>query len=175
MSLSTVSRNDPPDLSGGEVIRAWYQQNIQTAGRHGSPFVYQYHRPIANKRSPFSAAQEAYQKATDLFNTTLTKDERKRTWLDTKPTMQDVLAAVEVAKTEYDTRKRKGSGKVEEYLSAFSKRLVYYGAIMDTLSQHHPEYVSLAWGAMKFVFVVRFPPPVEPSKSLEDLIARTRS
>ena len=23
------------------------------------------------------------------------------------------------------------------------------------LSQHHPEYVSLVWGAIKFVFIVR--------------------
>jgi len=26
---------------------------------------------------------------------------------------------------------------------------------MDVLVQHHPEYVSLAWGAMKFIFGVR--------------------
>jgi len=31
---------------------------------------------------------------------------------------------------------------------------MYYGVIMDTLSQHHPEYVSLAWGAIKFLFIV---------------------
>ncbi|KAG9190518.1 hypothetical protein G6011_08606 [Alternaria panax] len=28
---------------------------------------------------------------------------------------------------------------------------MYYGKIMDTLAQHHPEYVALVWGAMKFV------------------------
>lgn len=26
-------------------------------------------------------------------------------------------------------------------------------AIFDTFAQHHPEYVSLAWGAMKFLFI----------------------
>jgi hypothetical protein len=31
---------------------------------------------------------------------------------------------------------------------------MYYSVIMDTLSQHHPEYVSLAWGAIKFLFIV---------------------
>ena len=66
--------------------------------------------------------------------------------------MQDVITAVQTAQTEYEARRRKG--KAGEYLAAFSSRVMYYGAIMDTLSQHHPEYVSLAWGAMKFLFVV---------------------
>lgn len=35
-----------------------------------------------------------------------------------------------------------------------SQRLLYYGNIMDVLVQHHPEYVSLVWGAMKFIFGV---------------------
>jgi hypothetical protein len=39
-------------------------------------------------------------------------------------------------------------------LSKFSSRICYYGQIFDVLVQHHPEYVSLAWGAMKFLFVV---------------------
>jgi hypothetical protein len=73
-------------------------------------------------------------------------------WLAEKPTMQDVVAAVESAKSEYEARSRKS--KAREYLAAFSSRVMYYGSIMDTLSQHHPEYVSLAWGAMKFLFVV---------------------
>lgn len=28
---------------------------------------------------------------------------------------------------------------------------------MDVLVQHHPEYVALAWGAMKLLFVVSLP------------------
>jgi hypothetical protein len=30
---------------------------------------------------------------------------------------------------------------------------MYYANIFDVLAQHHPEYVALAWGAMKFLFV----------------------
>lgn len=29
------------------------------------------------------------------------------------------------------------------------------------LSQHHPEYVSLAWGTMKFLFIVSIPSRLE--------------
>lgn len=32
---------------------------------------------------------------------------------------------------------------------------MYYGGVLDALSQHHPEYVALAWGAVKFVLMVR--------------------
>lgn len=37
---------------------------------------------------------------------------------------------------------------------AFSKRVHYYGKVMDVMVQQHPEYASLAWGAMKIVFGV---------------------
>jgi hypothetical protein len=67
--------------------------------------------------------------------------------------MQDVKAAADDAQKAYEARSRKS--KAQQHLAAFSSRLMYYGVIMDTLSQHHPEYVSLAWGAVKFLFVVR--------------------
>ncbi|THY17604.1 hypothetical protein D6D01_07455 [Aureobasidium pullulans] len=38
-------------------------------------------------------------------------------------------------------------------LNSISSRIVYYGTVLDVLSQHHPEYVSLAWGAVKFVLM----------------------
>ena len=56
------------------------------------------------------------------------------------------------AKSRYDqTHQNK---KVGKWLSRFSSGVQYYGNIMDVLVQQHPEYVSLAWGAMKFLFVV---------------------
>ena len=53
-----------------------------------------------------------------------------------------------------------GSGaqqcKARKWLVALSERVTYYGQIFDVLVQHHPEYVSLAWGTFKFVFTVSF-------------------
>ncbi|KAL8406662.1 hypothetical protein RB596_005223 [Gaeumannomyces avenae] len=43
--------------------------------------------------------------------------------------------------------------KVRRWLSNCSSRIMYYGAIFDMFSSHHPEYVSLAWGTMKFLFI----------------------
>ena len=48
--------------------------------------------------------------------------------------------------------------KVYIYIAAFSKRICYYDNVMDVLVQHHPEYISLAWGAMKLVFGVGLHP-----------------
>ena len=78
--------------------------------------------------------------------------------------MHDTLAAVEVAKAAYEKRSRKG--KPREWLLAFSSRVMHYKSVMDTLAQHHPEYVSLVWGAMKFLFVVSSslsPPSARPN------------
>ncbi|KAL9039803.1 MAG: hypothetical protein Q9214_004726, partial [Letrouitia sp. 1 TL-2023] len=96
-------------------------------------------------------AHAAYKEATKYFSEHLTRDECKRIWLASKPTMEDAIAAVEVAKTEYENRSQKG--KPREWLLAFSSRVMHYKIVMDTLSQHHPEYVSLAWGAIKFLFL----------------------
>ena len=46
--------------------------------------------------------------------------------------------------------------KARKWLVALSERVTYYGQIFDVLVQHHPEYVSLAWGTFKFVFTVSF-------------------
>jgi hypothetical protein len=40
------------------------------------------------------------------------------------------------------------------WLERCSSRVMYYGKVIDTLAQHHPEYVALAWGAVKLVLMV---------------------
>lgn len=67
-------------------------------------------------------------------------------------TLGDVLNLVLNVKKRYDDAA--SQSRIREGLNAFSQRLLYYGSIMDVLVQHHPEYVSLAWGAMKFIFGV---------------------
>jgi hypothetical protein len=44
--------------------------------------------------------------------------------------------------------------KVVHWLRACSSRILHYGAIFEIFQNHHPEYVSLAYGAFKFLFVV---------------------
>ncbi|KAH8747459.1 hypothetical protein F5883DRAFT_509694 [Diaporthe sp. PMI_573] len=96
-------------------------------------------------------ARSAYESALDNLKSTLTAEEYQTPWLQHQSSMGDVRNAVVRALEEYQT-KSKGN-KIQEWLSSCSERVMYYGAIFDTFAQHHPEYVSLAWGAMKFLFI----------------------
>ena len=97
-------------------------------------------------------ATEAYEDAKKIFANNLTKDKQKLSFLSEKTSMQDVNRVVNEAKEAYD-RERQGA-KAYRWLSAFSSRLMYYGGVLDTLAQHHPEYVALAWGTVKLIFIV---------------------
>jgi len=69
--------------------------------------------------------------------------------------VKDVCTIVETAKKEYEDRnmERKHTG-TRQSLEKLSSRIMHYSKVMDTLAQHHPEYVALVWGAMKFVLTV---------------------
>ncbi|KAI4162118.1 MAG: hypothetical protein LQ342_004288 [Letrouitia transgressa] len=47
----------------------------------------------------------------------------------------------------------KAKAKTRLWLTGLSEKLVHYGNIFDVMVQHHPEYVALAWGTFKLLFV----------------------
>lgn len=102
--------------------------------------------------SGFETAQAAYQEARALFSSQLSQEEFNAIFPRDTATMHDVERAVFAAKERYENRSQ--HSKIRKWLASCSKRVMYYGTIMDTLAQHHPEYVSLAWGALKFLFIV---------------------
>ncbi|KAI4936800.1 uncharacterized protein J4E92_001525 [Alternaria infectoria] len=66
--------------------------------------------------------------------------------------IKDVFSVVENAKKDYEDKgKQDKHAEMRQSLERLSGRIMYYGKVMDTLAQHHPEYVALVWGAMKFV------------------------
>jgi hypothetical protein len=66
----------------------------------------------------------------------------------------DVENTVERAKREYEAKGQKRRA-VMNWLNKLSLGIRYYSQALDMLAQHHPEYVALAWGAVKFVLTVR--------------------
>ena len=66
----------------------------------------------------------------------------------------DVKNTVAKAKSDYEAKGQKRR-KVLKWLGRLSLELKYYSQVLDMLAQHHPEYVALAWGAVKFVLTVR--------------------
>ncbi|KAH8890409.1 hypothetical protein GQ53DRAFT_824555 [Thozetella sp. PMI_491] len=96
---------------------------------------------------------EVFTEALAAFSSELAQDKEKLSWIaDSKHgNLSSVLTSVRDAQTHYESRK--GSSKVRQILVDVSLKIHHYNAIVDVLVQHHPEYVSLAWGAMKVLFV----------------------
>jgi hypothetical protein len=101
--------------------------------------------------SGLDLAKKAFEDAVQEFSTEVSAEECAK-WLSGSNTIFDVEQAVISAKQKYE--KKSPKSRARKWLSSCSSRLMYYSVIMDTLSQHHPEYVSLAWGAIKFLFIV---------------------
>ena len=66
--------------------------------------------------------------------------------------MDDVQLAIVHAQAEYEKNSKKSKARI--WLARCSSRIIYYGNILDVLVQQSPEYVSLIWGGMKFLFMV---------------------
>lgn len=112
-----------------------------------------YARDKMNADKPFEPARAAYNEALAIFKHDLTKDPDKARLADeflTTSTLDYVLN--EDLKTRSWCKRASRAPRLRECLEAFSRRVLHYGSIMDVLVQHHPEYVSPVWGAMKFIF-----------------------
>lgn len=101
-----------------------------------------------------TSLQTIFEESLARFKEKLSSQSTKRARLATlKITrLQDVVEEVAKAQTTYD--KKKGDSRLSRYIVSFSQRIVYYGKVLDVMVQHHPEYVSLAWGSLKLVFGV---------------------
>jgi hypothetical protein len=110
---------------------------------------------LTNRTRPnaFDPATSAFEEGLRIFRTKLTADPKKRDATLVVTTLQDVLDEVSEAQSQYETKRLES--RTRKCIVAFSKRVHYYGNVMDVVVQHHPEYASLAWGAMKIVFGVR--------------------
>ncbi|KAI6086340.1 hypothetical protein F4821DRAFT_238530 [Hypoxylon rubiginosum] len=64
--------------------------------------------------------------------------------------MHEVQSILENAMSKYKSKQR--FSVLRDRLKRLSSKIHYYGNVVDVLVQHHPEYVALVWGAMKFLF-----------------------
>ncbi|CAD0049799.1 unnamed protein product [Aureobasidium pullulans] len=72
--------------------------------------------------------------------------------LNTPTCMEDILSAIRRTQAQHGLNRSRWD-KTTKWLNLASSRIVYYSGVLDALAQHHPEYVSLAWGAIKFVLM----------------------
>ncbi|KAF4815240.1 hypothetical protein CGCSCA5_v007242 [Colletotrichum siamense] len=143
--------------SGGTAVTPFLSpsnsSNLLSAGLvwggDSNPYSHWYINSV--HQQSFDPAKHAYDEAVKILRKELTTTERELIRLGEHNSIQDVKLALDKALEEYQ-KKAKGS-KVRDWLAKCSSRVLYYGAVFDTFSQHHPEYVSLAWGAFKFLFI----------------------
>ena len=96
-------------------------------------------------------ASQAYKAAVVTFKQELGNG-HNALLLGTATCMDDILAAINDTRAQYALNQSKWN-KISEWLDLASSRVMYYSNVLDALAQHHPEYVSLAWGAIKFVLM----------------------
>jgi hypothetical protein len=97
-------------------------------------------------------AKDAFDAAVLRFSAVLTQDERKRLLVGNINSLDEIQSMVHTALTRYNDKR--SQSKTKKWLSRLASRISFYGNVIDVLVQHHPEYVSLAWGAFKFMFMV---------------------
>jgi hypothetical protein len=104
--------------------------------------------------------EEAFHEAKAKFASDLTRDSRKIDYVNSVALMKDVEDEVNRSATRYESQRKES--KARKWLGRLSSRIQFYGAVLDVFAQHHPEYVSLAWGSIKFLLTVRWPLTVKP-------------
>lgn len=107
---------------------------------------------MTSPRGPLAPARATFQQALKLVRSQQTGSPLEA-WLKDKYTQHDVESSIEQAKLLYEAR---SNSKARPWLGKLSSGILCYGKVLDMLAQHHPEYVSLAWGTTELLFIVSF-------------------
>ncbi|KAI0465623.1 hypothetical protein F4859DRAFT_528286 [Xylaria cf. heliscus] len=108
----------------------------------------------ANGNKEADGARDIFQEALGVFSSELSKDSKGKLNSIIGPgqgSIESILDSVVKARVAYETQT--GKSKVRDALVSFSEKVYHYSGILDVLVSHHPEYVALAYGAIKFLFV----------------------
>ncbi|KAJ3537715.1 hypothetical protein NM208_g6198 [Fusarium decemcellulare] len=95
-----------------------------------------------------SIAAEAFKKA--LMQAQSTFKNKESTKWQSDAGIEGVLQSLKDSQRKYH---RHGDSKVFKWATRLSSKIMFYGQVLDVLVQHHPEYVSLVWGAFKFLLM----------------------
>jgi hypothetical protein len=100
-------------------------------------------------KTPFD---EAFEDAKAKFASDLTEDHRKDEVACSATSLQDVHDVVSKSMMEYQSQRK--DSKARKWLERLSHRIYLYSGVLDVLAQHHPEYLALVWGSIKFLTMV---------------------
>jgi len=100
-------------------------------------------------------AEDAYEEALRYLEREFEGDAKATTWLRTMKTtsLGDLLDTAKQAENRYNQAAQTKQKTLKSWIRGLSRRIMLYGQVLDVLSQHHPEYVALVWGVLKFVLM----------------------
>ncbi|KAI5459409.1 hypothetical protein BGZ63DRAFT_390960 [Mariannaea sp. PMI_226] len=120
-----------PDFKEDEDVRAWY------LGRNGGRQ---------------DIAKAAYEEALVYLRKELEGEPKALAWIEQHTSLDKMHEEASEVEARYN-----GVGQTKKtvlvYMRKISAWIMSYGQVLDMLSSHHPEYVSLAWGAAKFILM----------------------
>ncbi|XXH01513.1 hypothetical protein Hte_007873 [Hypoxylon texense] len=99
---------------------------------------------------PPKRLEDIFQRAKEKYADAFTIGSREQAVAESARGLHDVQAILQNAVSKYESKQR--FPVLRDRLNRLSGKIHYYGNVVDVLVQHHPEYVSLVWGAMKFLF-----------------------
>ena len=107
-------------------------------------------------------ATQVYRDAVLYFKANLTSDARKISLVESTIKLQDIRDLLK--KTDDENTAYRRWPKLRSRLHGAASVLQYYSKVFDSLAQHHPEYVALAWGAFRLVLTVGAAQPLRSTR-----------
>lgn len=99
-----------------------------------------------------AAARQVFDQALQLLHKQNPEDKLTGYWISKQFSIEDVVVEVEKAKLYHASRPEL---KATKWLGKLSEKILMYAPVMDVFAQLDPQYVCLAWGATKFLLMVR--------------------
>lgn len=127
-------------MASTENIRQWYAFGNRDKSS------------IIEPESASSVAEEAFQAAVKQCTQDSKQGKDARRILQNAASLEDIQEAVGKSMHEYEARGK--NPKTVKWLHRAAKSIIHYSNVFDVFVPRNPEYVSLAWGAMKFLFTV---------------------
>jgi hypothetical protein len=121
-------------LQEDDDVRAWY---LADTGKH-------------------DVAEEAYREAIEYLKQEFKHKTKTIAWIESRQSLDEIRVEAQQVEANYAAASAPKK-TVLQYMRKISAWIMLYGQVLDTLAQHHPEYVSLAWGAAKFLLMVCAP------------------
>ncbi|TVY62921.1 hypothetical protein LSUE1_G006129 [Lachnellula suecica] len=129
------------DSAPPHLPRVWYEAEAEAEDRE---------MLMKTVSSEVDLGCQIYEAAKTKLLVELTPRERELLAYHSTTSMDSLLLILASAKKKYED---KPACKARKWLGVLSSKVIHYGTVLDVLVQQYPQYVSLAWGAMKFLFM----------------------